>query len=200
MVNGLFLQPIAFIPWSNKYVLRVSLSFVDSLWIFVISVPRVFFTTEKRRAREKQGVIPLNLKDLRGTLWSLVTKHTKHAQRTRRNDFDCPSGLLKQFSPLHSLRGKTSGGHKSFTTISVFPCALLCLHGKKIPRRRGDHRDSRRQKTGLRWWWWLLGRWGLIKPNRISFSSQINGKFFLHQKRLLPGHWFQIEMIIKTGP
>jgi hypothetical protein len=39
----------------------------------------------------------------------------------------------------------------------------------------------------------------LIKPNRISLSSQIQGKFFLHQKGLLPRHWFQIDMIIETG-
>ena len=39
----------------------------------------------------------------------------------------------------------------------------------------------------------------LIKPNCISLSSQIPGKFFLHQKGLFPRHWFQIDMIIKTG-
>ena len=146
MVNGLFLQPMAFIPWSNKYIVTSSdqqhvsrhgscrhepwrqgnwslcTSYFFVLCVFSVNLRDlcatvVFFTTGKRRAREKHGVI--------------VTKHTKHAQRTRRNDFDCPSGLLKHFSPLHSLRGKTSGRHKSFTTISVFPRALLCLHGKK---------------------------------------------------------------------
>jgi hypothetical protein len=39
----------------------------------------------------------------------------------------------------------------------------------------------------------------LIKPNRISLFSQVPGKFFFHQKCLFPGHWLQIEMIIKTG-
>ena len=30
-------------------------------------------------------------------------------------------------------------------------------------------------------------------------SSKFKGKFFLHYKSFFPGHWFQIEMIVKAG-
>lgn len=39
----------------------------------------------------------------------------------------------------------------------------------------------------------------LIKPNRISFSSQIQRQFFFHDKSLFFGHWFQIDVIVKAG-
>ena len=39
----------------------------------------------------------------------------------------------------------------------------------------------------------------LVKPNGITFSSQVKGQLFFHGQRFLLIHWIYIDLIIEAG-